>query len=230
MCGRFAIAAPRFERIEQALGVSFAPLAPRYNIAPTQPVDVVVDEGAHRYAMRPMRWGLVPHWSKEPTTKFSTFNARAETAPAKPAFRDAFRRRRCLIPASGFYEWKTAGKRKQPLYFTDDSGKGLAFAGLWDHWEGKADAIDSCTILVGPPNGLVAPVHDRMPVMLDEESFARWLDPQASPETLPDLLIPFPAHRMRSWPVDPAVGNARLDNPSLIEPVQPSKTDPKKLF
>jgi putative SOS response-associated peptidase YedK len=147
------------------------------------------------------------------------FNARSETVDTKPAFRDSFRGRRCLVPATGFYEWKTVGDKKAPHYFTDAGCEGFAFAGLWDLWQGQSGDILSCTVLVCPPNEVVAPFHDRMPVILPESDYKAWLEPKEGAASLRRLLSPYPAERMRVWPVSPAVGNPRNDSPSLIEPL-----------
>ena len=223
MCGRFAIDAPRFSRIEKALEVDFADAAPRYNIAPTQDISVILrtsePDQPPSYTMRLMRWGLIPHWSKGPSVKFSSFNARAESADKRPAFRDPFRTRRCLIPASGFYEWKKEGSAKRPYYFTDVGREGFAFAGLWDLWSGDGTDLHTCTILVGAPNELVSPVHDRMPIILPTQDYARWLDPAGQPDELRAMLNTFPAAKMRSWRVGNAVGNAKNDSADLIRAI-----------
>lgn len=220
MCGRIALT-HQFRKFDTLPGVSFYGVAPRYNIAPTSEIPVVRQSAPDLYRLDRMRWGLVPHWSREPSVKFSTFNARAETASSKAAFRDSFKHRRCLIPSSGFYEWKQVGSKKEPYYFTDAEEKGLAFAGLWDHWRGETEELYSCTILVCPSNELLAPIHDRMPVILEEGDYTRWLDPDTSTEDVQTLLRPLPAALMKGWPVGPAVGNTRNEAPSLIEPFRP---------
>ncbi len=219
MCGRFALTNPKFEKIEAVLGTSFGVVRPRFNISPSQNIPAIRQAGTGGYELDEMHWGLVPHWAKEPKTEFSTFNARMETAETKPAFRDSFKHKRCLIPASGFYEWKTEGKHKTPYYFTDDKGEGLTFAGLWDMWRGGNESLLSCTILVGPPNDLLARVHDRMPLILSEGAYALWLNPAARIEAIRDLLKPYPPERMKGWPVSSAVGNPRNDSPSLTDPI-----------
>jgi putative SOS response-associated peptidase YedK len=229
VCGRFAIGNPKLRRIAEVLGISFPEVLPRYNVAPTQEIPAIRRSAGDGYELLPMRWGLVPHWSREPGTGFSSFNARAESAATKPAFRDSFRSRRCLIPASGFYEWEHAGGCKHPWYFTDARGDGFAFAGLWDLWRGPDEELTSCTILVGPPNNIVGTIHDRMPVILPEEAYAVWLDPRSSIERLRSLLVPFPSERMRAWPVSAAVGNPRNESPDLIEPVADPAEPPRLL-
>ncbi|MCA9086991.1 MAG: SOS response-associated peptidase, partial [Planctomycetaceae bacterium] len=152
-------------------------LTPRYNVAPSQSVGVIrVTHAGHREFVA-LRWGLVPAWSLEPRTAYSTFNARAETVADKPTYRHAFRRRRCLIPADGFYEWRTVGKRKQPYCIAPTDGQPFAFAGLWERWERDGTVVESCTIVVTTANATIAPLHDRMPVILARADEALWLDP-----------------------------------------------------
>lgn len=161
MCGRFAITQPRFEHIEAALGTHFVEVERRYNIAPTEPISVI-RKAADEYVMNDMRWGLVPAWSKTPSTTYATYNAKIETVADKPAYRSAFKHRRCLIPASGFYEWHTGEDGiKQPYYFTLEDGREMAMAGLWEEWKGSdGSVLQSCSILVGKANSLVGKVHD----------------------------------------------------------------------
>ncbi|PLX44184.1 MAG: hypothetical protein C0609_06255 [Deltaproteobacteria bacterium] len=216
MCGRFAIASPRFDKIEGALGTGFPEVRVSYNIAPGSDIPTIsLKDG--RPALSYMRWGLVPSWSKEPRSKFSTFNARVETACSKPAFSDAFKRRRCIIPVSGFYEWQQREDFKQPWYFTGRGGSELALAGLWEAWEGAEGTLKSCTILVGEANRLMSPVHARMPVILPEDYYAAWLDIEDPGDVESAIGIPFPEAKMECWPVSRAVGNVRNDNPELVE-------------
>lgn len=219
MCGRFAIATPRFTRIEQALGTTFQAVEPRYNIAPTQNIPVI-RQSEHSYAMTEMRWGLIPSWSKSPTTEYSTFNARIETVATKPAFRGPFRTRRCLIPASGLYEWKQEGGKKQPYFITGEDDEGIALAGLWDEWRDSSGiTLASCTIIVGPANERVAAIHDRLAIILPETAYATWLDPKADLEQIKGLLRPYPSDHMRCWPVSTVVNQARKNAPELIKPI-----------
>jgi putative SOS response-associated peptidase YedK len=219
MCGRFAIATPRFSGIERVLGVTFQPIAPRYNIAPTQNIPVI-RQSEQGYEMTDLRWGLIPFWSKTPTTEYSTFNARIESVATKPAFRGPFRSRRCLIPASGLYEWKQEGGRKQPYYITGEDDEGIAIAGLWDEWRDISGFIlASCTILVGPANERVAPIHDRLAIILPETAYAAWLDPKADLAQIKELLHPYPSDQMRCWPVSTAVNLAHNSAPELINPL-----------
>lgn len=219
MCGRFVIATSSFSRIEATLGTRFPEIHPRYNISPSQTIPVIRESADGGYEMADMRWGLIPYWSQEPKISYSTFNARAETLAEKPAFREPFRSKRCLIPASGFYEWKTEAGRKQPYYLTAVDDGGLAFAGLWDEWRRPEESLLSCTIVVGRPNELVAEIHDRMVLILAEDAYGAWLNPRASLDTVRSLMEPYPATRMRAWRVSPTVGNARNEAPALIQPV-----------
>jgi putative SOS response-associated peptidase YedK len=220
MCGRYAIATSRLPRIENALGISLPALALRYNVAPTQAVPIIRAAAERRYELAEARWGLIPAWSKEPRTAYATFNARVETVATKPAFRAAYRARRCLVPASGFYEWREEGGGKQPWYFSAADGQELAFAGLWEEWRGgESPLLLSCTILVGTANDLVAPIHDRMAVILGPEDYAAWLDPAQDPATIAKLLRPCPSTWLRGWRVSRAVNAARAEGPMLIAPV-----------
>ena len=167
-----------------------------------------------------MPWDLVPSWAKDPKIGNKLINARAETIATKPAFRSAFKSRRCLIPATGFYEWKKLpGGKKQPYHIEYGDGLPFAFAGLWETWLGDgAQPIESCTIVTGEPNELVRDVHDRMPVILQDEDYDRWLDPkQKDPAALESLLVPYPADRLRLYPISTAVNNARNERAESIE-------------
>jgi len=219
MCGRYAIAAIRLPRIENALGIVLPELRPRYNVAPTQVVPIVRATEAGSYELAEARWGLVPAWSKEPRTAYATFNARVETVATKPAFRAAYRAHRCLVPASGFYEWREEGGGKQPWYFSAADGQELALAGLWEEWRGPdAPPLLSCTILVGTANDLVAPIHDRMAVILGADDYATWLDPAQAPSTIESLLRPCPSRWLRGWRVSQAVNKVRAEGAELIAP------------
>jgi putative SOS response-associated peptidase YedK len=191
----------------------------RYNIAPTQEIAAVritPDSGQRELAM--LKWGLVPAWADDPKTGAHWINARCETAAEKPAFRSAFRQRRCLVPADGFFEWRTEGKRKLPHYITLADGGLFAMAGLWERWHREGQTIESCTILTTDANDLVRPLHDRMPVILPPEFYDHWLDPRVhDPEELKSLLRCFPAERMAVLPVDPAVNSPANDDPRCIQ-------------
>jgi putative SOS response-associated peptidase YedK len=218
MCGRFNLTASGQE-IAEALGLDEAPeLAPRYNIAPTQPVAVVrVEAATGRRRLDTVRWGLVPEGA--PENERGHINARAETAWQKPSFREAFARRRCLVPATGFYEWqRTHARRRRPWLFALGSGRPFAFAGLWEP-PARDGAPPTCTILTTEPNDVTRPVHDRMPVILSPGSYAPWLDPRPGDAVaLRPLLAPFPAAAMTARPVSSVVNNARFDDPACLEP------------
>jgi putative SOS response-associated peptidase YedK len=221
MCGRFARRSTR-EVLADWFGVDLEELpafAPSYNIAP-QSVQPVVrlgrDSGAREFAL--LRWGLVPFWAKEAKIGYSTINARAEEVSSKPAFRDALRKRRCLVPADAFYEWERIdAKHTRPFAFALKNGGPYAFAGLWERWFPKeGEALETFTIVTTDANEVLEPIHDRMPVILEPKDYDRWLEP-AGAERLPlDLLRPFPAERMTAWPVSSLVGNVRNDEPGLL--------------
>ncbi len=221
MCGRFTLTttaedlANCFE-LSQPLG-----LAPRYNIAPTQQVAAVravVEDGGERRLLL-LRWGLVPSWARDLRVGNRMINARAETASQKPAFRSAFRARRCLVPADGFFEWRRRGKQRQPHYIQMRDGRPFAFAGLWERWVDPetGQVVESCTLLTTTPNELVETIHDRMPVILQPGDYDRWLDPQVNdPAQLEPLLRPFPADEMTAFPVSTRVNSPRNDDPACI--------------
>ncbi len=197
MCGRFALFFGP-EGLAKHFGVTIEDVtAPdRYNIAPTQPVLIVRHPAETDRQAAHVRWGLIPSWAKDASIGNRQINARAETAPERPAFRSAFKARRCLIPASGFYEWQaTGGKHKQPYYVHARSGEPLAFAGLWERWRPSKDEspVESCTILTTDANATMAPIHDRMPIILAPGDYATWLgESPASPDDLRSLLRPRP--------------------------------------
>lgn len=215
MCGRFALHADP-EQLAEALDASApADYHPRFNIAPTQTVLTLHRVGDERRLV-PLRWGLVPAWSKGPDNRYSMINARAETVHSKPAFRGPFRHHRCLIPASGFYEWRTGERGKQPWYIHPTDGPLLLFAGLWDRWDGPDEHVDSCTILTTAANALMAQLHDRMPVILDAEGQIAWLDPDADSSDLRALLVPAPDERLAAHPVGRQINNPRHEGPDCI--------------
>jgi putative SOS response-associated peptidase YedK len=218
MCGRFTLVSP-FVAVTEHFHVSATTdLRPRYNIAPGQNVLCVIRDGGNR--LEPLRWGLIPFWAKDPAIGNRLINARAETVAEKPSFRTAFTRRRCLIVADGFYEWRPAGKRKIPVYIFLKSKKPFGFAGLYETWktpEGKE--LRTCTIITTDANDLIRPIHDRMPVILPGDVEDRWLDPQeGSRERLLSLLKPYPAGEMAAYEVSPVVNNAAHDAPDCILP------------
>ncbi len=219
MCGRFSIYATAQELADGTLCQRLAGYREerRYNIAPGQWVIVVRPEARERVPVL-AQWGLVPTWSKEPQAGPRPINARAEGIDTKPTFRGAFRHGRCLIPASGFYEWRTLGQRKQPFFIRPRGGEGLfVFAGLLSVWAGPEGELVTCTIITTTPNELMAPLHHRMPVLLAREEQAAWLDPDNRQALA--LLRPFPSEAMEAYPVSAAVGSPRNDGPELVAPL-----------
>jgi putative SOS response-associated peptidase YedK len=221
MCGRFTLTASTKQMVD-FFGLPEVPvLAPRYNIAPTQQVLAVRREGTEEPRVVLLRWGLIPSWAKDPGIGNQMINARSETVAEKPAFRTALRRRRCLVPADGFYEWQKRGrtKTKQPYCFRRSGDRLFAFAGLWDRWAGPDGVVESCSLLTTEANDLVRPVHDRMPVILPEAAFAEWLDPSLQdPEKILPLLGPFPAEEMHAFAVSSWVSDARHEDARCLEP------------
>ena len=191
-------------------------LRPRYNIAPTQDVLAIRLDSAGKQEAVELRWGLIPFWAKEEKIAYSTINARAETVAAKPAFREAFKKRRCLIAADGYYEWKAEDGAKQPYRITLNPEQPFSFAGLWECWERPEKVVESCTIIVTNANDLTRDIHDRMPVILDPADYDRWLSGAAGEE----LLKPYPSEKMARYPVSRAVGSVKNTGPELIEPLK----------
>lgn len=221
MCGRYFLHSTA-ETLSRLFGEMPMPLlAERYNIAPTQPVPVVRQDPTGRREMVLLRWGLVPSWSKGPDNRYSMINARVETVAQKPAYRSAFRHRRCLIPADGFYEWRASASGKQPHVLRPRDRRTLALAGLWEHWQdADGNELESCSILVREANAQVRAVHDRMPVFIASESFDLWLDIHAQkPQPLETLLAAQQAPDLEIYPVSRAVNNPGNSRPDLIEPV-----------
>ncbi|MEE9274201.1 MAG: SOS response-associated peptidase [bacterium] len=218
MCGRYTLIKPAdtlaaLFGMEGSLGLS-----PRYNIAPTQFVPAVraLRPGEPELAL--LRWGLIPSWAKDPAIGARTINARGETAAQKPSFRAAFRRRRCLIPADGFYEWVKEGGRKQPYYIQLRGEAPFAFAGLWESWTGaEGETLETCTIITCEANEGLRPLHPRMPVILPRENYDLWLDPAAQdPAALQPLLRPYPAGETVFRPVSAQVNSPKNDGPECI--------------
>jgi putative SOS response-associated peptidase YedK len=225
MCGRFTLTAD-LKSVAERFGAPASDVetpVPRYNIAPTQGVIVVNDEG--RRQLRQMRWGLIPSWAKEAAIGNKLINARAETLTEKPSFREALKKRRCLIPADGFYEWQKLGKLKQPMRIVLKSREPFGFAGLWDVWENsEGDEIRTCTIITTAANELLREIHTRMPVILTREDEALWLDPKIQdPAVLLPLLKQYPAELMEFYPVSTQVNTATIDQPENIARCEPEK-------
>ena len=221
MCGRY-----RLSRRKQLIEEYFeteneVDWEPRYNIAPSQPVGIIrQDPSRPERHFSLARWGLIPSWATDASIGFKTINARAETVANKPAFRDAFVSRRCLLPADGFFEWRRSGKEKQPFHFGMQDDSLFAFAGLWDRWrDPTGTVIESCSILTTTPNSLLADVHDRMPVILRQENYDLWLDPGFKDvKALAEVLAPFDAAQMRSFPVSTRINAVANDDPDCVVP------------
>jgi putative SOS response-associated peptidase YedK len=220
MCGRFAQCADADTLARQFELETVPALTPRYNVAPTQPVLAVRIGDSGRRELTALRWGLVPSWSKGPDNRYSMINARAETVAEKPAYRAAFARRRCLIPADAFYEWRAGEHGKVPHAIRREDGAPFAMAGLWEHWTGAdGSEIASCTIIVTDANALLALIHDRMPVILDAADYDAWLDPGAADKAaLLALLKPASAEGWTAYRVSHAVNSPRNDSPTLLQP------------
>lgn len=226
MCGRFALFTPT-EQIAETFDVNPAsaaevpPAPPRYNIAPTQPVAAIRLYQSGERELTFFQWGLVPSWAKDPKMGSRLINARAETVAEKPSFRAAFKRRRCLIPADGFYEWQKQNGRKQPIFIYPADDGLFALAGLWEMWQSDdGSMLQTCTILTTKPNEVIAPIHNRMPVVLQAADYDDWLHPDPQPEQALHLLRPFPAEKMATRPVSTFVNNPRNDSPDCIAPLE----------
>ena len=219
MCGRFAFYSPH-EAVTRLFGVASAPeVEPRYNIAPTQFIAAVRETGGPR-ELAMLYWGLVPSWAKEKAIGARMINARSETLAEKPSFRSAFRRRRCLVLADGYYEWQRSGAVKQPYYIGFADGAPFGMAGLWERWSDPAsgEPLESCCIVTTTPAASVAHVHDRMPVIIPADAYAEWLDPRnESTDRLARLLVPCTRPDILARPVSRRVNDARNQGPDLIE-------------
>lgn len=225
MCGRYVLKRKDLEALLAQLGVKDPrDFVSRYNIAPSTIIPAVRTrpEIGVREAVG-LQWGLVPFWSKEAAAGARLANARAEGIGGKPSFREPFRRRRCLVPASGFYEWQTLGGQKHPWLFQLREESPFLLAGLWDHWRDPAGALlETCSLITTTPNAVVRPIHDRMPVILQGAAIDTWLDPAVNePALLEPLLAPLPAELMKATPVSPRVNNVRHEGPDCLEPVPP---------
>jgi putative SOS response-associated peptidase YedK len=232
MCGRF-VSKSQPDEIAKYFGAQLGEtlLEPSYNVAPTNDIYVVYESGEAR-RVEPMRWGLVPSWAKDISIGARMINARAEGIATKNAFRRSFQRKRCILPADGFYEWAAVPgqKRKQPMYIHRADGDRLAFAGLWEVWRNPDRPDDppvrTCTIITGQANDAIEPVHDRMPVILPPDKWDTWLDPEVrDTELLGALLVPAPSSIIAMHPVSTDVNRVSNKGASLIEPVDPTTPD-----
>jgi len=222
MCGRFTQTASP-EVIAEQFKITNPPLfTPRYNIAPSQPIAAIrIDPDTATRTLVMLRWGLIPSWAKDPKIGNQCINAKAETVAEKPSFRSAFKKRRCLVIATGFYEWQVQGRAKQPIWIGLRSKRPFAFAGLWEQWKPpEGEPLETCTIITTEPNDLMAPIHNRMPVILSPASYDQWLDLSFQQvEPLKALLRPYPSEELTAYPVSTLVNNPRHDASQCLEPV-----------
>jgi putative SOS response-associated peptidase YedK len=228
MCGRYR----RTTQEEELARLYHIPIPKQtdlpisYNIAPSQKVLTIrSNPQTQQRSLDALQWGLIPYWVKDPKIAYRTINARAETVDKAPSFRQAFRKRRCLIPADGFYEWRKTAKPKLPFAIAMKDGRPFTFAGLWENWKdpGSGEWLRTCTIITGEPNELVAQIHPRMPVILPEQYHAAWLG-ESDDGNLKALLVPYPADQMRMWEISPRVNSPKNDDPSLWEPLHSEPT------
>ncbi len=220
MCGRFYLDIAADDMVDYFC-LPFVPqLSPHYNIAPSQRIAAIKSGGNGREFVW-FRWGLIPSWAKDRKIAYRTVNARAETIESKPAFRNAFKHRRCLIPASGFYEWQSTSEGKQPYCITSKSGRPFAFAGLYEQWQdNQGEVVDSCTIVVTQAKGIIAGIHDRMPLILSPDNYDAWLDTATrDPAILKPLLLPREMEDIRLFPVSRSVNSPKNDSAENIRPI-----------
>ncbi|HYW91242.1 MAG TPA: SOS response-associated peptidase [Gammaproteobacteria bacterium] len=223
MCGRYALFGPHSRyRVNERFGVDrdlFDGWPDRYNAAPSQRLPVVRAAGDGARELVPLRWGLVPSWSREPGSSYRTINARIETVATRPSYRQPVRRRRCLVPASGYYEWQHTGAGKQPWFIRPAEPDALwGFAGIWDRWERSGQPLESFSVLVGPPSDAVAEIHDRMPVIVPPALYRAWLDrDHTDPRALLERLGPWPGEETLAYPVSTFVNRPANDSPRCVE-------------
>jgi putative SOS response-associated peptidase YedK len=222
MCARFTLRSPA-DLLAERFGLLQPPdLKPRYNIAPSQLVPVIgTKAGSKARGLAMFKWGFVPHWAQD-DKGLRPVNAKAETIAMKPMFADSFRQRRCIVPADGFYEWKTVNKKKLPVHFRLKTGEPFGFAGVWDVWNGPQGKVFSAAIITTEPNELTREVHDRMPVILARDDEAAWLDPAVvDPAKLTAMLRPYSADRMEGVQVNPALNKPSFEGPECLDVVSP---------
>lgn len=219
MCGRFnVISDPLNQLIVEITGRGFV-VETRYNLAPTEQVPVLFKQGDGDWDVQDMRWWLVPSWADGPANKYTMFNARSETLAKSRAFREPFRHRRCVVPAAGYYEWRTERGRRTPFYITPEDGSGFAFAGLWDRWQGEGRTIESCTIITVPASSAMQEIHDRMPAQLTVSEAVAWMDQNADETSLKALLTPSIRAPVAVTLVSDFVNNARNKDERCVEPI-----------
>jgi len=218
MCGRF-VRHTNVQTLARLLDtLNTIELPESYNVAPSMPVLAARTDREGNRELAALRWGLIPYWAKDPAVAYRTINARAETVDSKPAFREPFKHRRCLIPADGFYEWQKTDSGKQPYYIALESGEPMFFAGLWDRWRHGEEPIESCTIITCAANDALQTLHDRMPVQIEPADFACWLDPDASSDDLKSLLT-VRDYATAVWPVSRTVNKPANDTAENIQPL-----------
>jgi putative SOS response-associated peptidase YedK len=219
MCGRFVMKAPPAELVAHFGLDECADFGPRHNIPPGTDIPVIRQSPEGKRVLHLLRWGLVPHWAKDSGIGAKLNNARGESVAEKPSFRDAFKRRRCLIPASGFYEWKVEGKIKQPYYISLKSGEPMAMGGLWESWKTSDGSIlRTVCIVTTSPNAVMRPIHDRMPVIVAPANWQSWLS--GMPEVVGGMVAPYRDDELQAWPVSRLVSKAKDDDPDLILPIE----------
>lgn len=219
MCGRFNVTSdPLNQLIVEITGRGFV-IDTKYNIAPTEQVPVLFKHADGEWDLEAMRWWLVPYWADAPGTKYTMFNAKSETLSKSRAFREPFKRRRCIVPATGYYEWRKENNQKIPYYITPASGEGFAFAGLWDRWKGPDQTIDSCTIVTTEATASMKPIHNRMPVHLTVDEARQWMNPDADQASLMPLLAPELHYPLAVTTVSTYVNNARNKDDRCVEPL-----------
>jgi len=223
VCGRYASSRDARDLVD-AFEVDQGPeqvLPPSWNVAPTDPVYAVLERGGTR-SLRVLRWGLVPSWAKDARGAARLINARSETLTSKPAFRSAYARRRCLVPADGYYEWQRDGAVKQPWFLTPRDGTPLAMAGLYEVWAREdGERLWTCTVITTDAADELGHIHDRTPLLVPRPAWPRWLDPEVE-DPGSELLVPATPGVLDAWPVSPAVGNVRTNRPDLVEPLPPA--------
>ena len=221
MCGRYSITAD-IDSLDKRVSFSKKETRhiPRFNVSPAQDVLTLTSDGTSNHAQF-MKWGLIPFWAKDPSIGIRMINARAETIEERPAFRQAFQQKRCLILADGFYEWINIGKTKIPMRITLKSDEPFGFAGIWDSWKSPSgEIVTSCSIITTTPNNVVKPIHNRMPVIIPEKQERLWLEPTTPliTNTLKNLLTPYPAEYMKAYEVSSLVNSGKIDSPDIIAP------------